>query len=56
MNELGTFMNRCNTTAGFQEAVEQAKKADVAVVFIGLWLQENEGWDRIELRYARLSC
>jgi beta-D-xylosidase 4 len=40
----------CNTSSGFAEAVALAKSADVAIVFIGLWLQENEGWDRIELR------
>ena len=28
----------CNTTAGFAAAVDAAKRADVAIVFIGLWL------------------
>ena len=33
-----------------ESAVHCCTGADVAIVFIGLWLQENEGWDRIELR------
>jgi len=52
---MGCDYTWCNTTEGFPDAVAAAKAADVAVVFIGLWLQENEGWDRIELRAPGLQ-